>query len=455
MKLIAGSLNGEHLDELLENSIGNTECVYTAVAYATSNPKLFQKCFENKIRLTFWGRYDRSVPIATPILKKFIERRSPNYVCKLVPDIFHAKVIWWKGYGVYIGSANLTSSAWGGNIEAGIFFNADEIADNDLEEQLNSFFDGIDERSTPLTEEIYKELSRFEQLNSDRVEIITRDLDNIFDRDRLLPKLKPLTLVTKITSHEKSKQKFLSEWYETLQILRDIASTVSEDRYRPAWVKPDVPIGVQADQFLHAYYYEHVFDGTKALYRQFYDENKSNPQESLLKALDWWKSLKHAPHGEDITIYEYSEYLRSKLAEDVLPQLSVKEFIEVCRRVHALRDHSLRVKHTFFGSDSPLSRMNRDERIELLSNWIWNHGSRAGKTVLETLQYLLYAGPSDKTPERLWDCANSEKWKIPQIGISSLGEIVGWARPKLYPPRNGRTSKALTALGYKVKIHVE
>lgn len=43
----------------------------------------------------------------------------------------HAKVIWWRGYGVYVGSANLTSAAWYNNIEAGVFFSESEIAETE------------------------------------------------------------------------------------------------------------------------------------------------------------------------------------------------------------------------------------------------------------------------------------------------------------------------------------
>ena len=36
----------------------------------------------------------------------------------------------------------------------------------------------------------------------------------------------------------------------------------------------------------------------------------------------------------------------------------------------------------------------------------------------------------------------------------TLGEIVGWANPDLFPPRNMRTSKSLRALGYDVKVSI-
>ena len=55
---------------------------------------------------------------------------------------------------------------------------------------------------------------------------------------------------------------------------------------------------------------------------------------------------------------------------------------------------------------------------------------------------------------RLWNAIRSDDWAIPHVGLSSLGEIVGWARPDEFPPRNMRTSKGLRALGYNVRIGV-
>lgn len=54
----------------------------------------------------------------------------------------------------------------------------------------------------------------------------------------------------------------------------------------------------------------------------------------------------------------------------------------------------------------------------------------------------------------LWEATRNEHWRIPHIGLSSLGEIIGWARPDEFPPRNMRTSKGLRALGHKVNIGV-
>ncbi|WP_426769121.1 hypothetical protein [Enterobacter cloacae complex sp. 375A2] len=55
---------------------------------------------------------------------------------------------------------------------------------------------------------------------------------------------------------------------------------------------------------------------------------------------------------------------------------------------------------------------------------------------------------------RLWNAIRSDDWAIPHVGLSSLGEIVVWARPDEFPPRNMQTSKGLRALGYNVRIGV-
>ena len=99
--------------------------------------------------------------------------------------------------------------------------------------------------------------------------------------------------------------------------------------------------------------------------------------------------------------------------------------------------------------------MNVDQRIEFFSRWLYNQTSETGKSVLETISFVLYEGEPEKLPDRLWKAIDNSEWFIPHLGVSSLGEMVGWAMPDKFPPRNGRSSKALYALGNKVRIHSE
>jgi hypothetical protein len=55
--------------------------------------------------------------------------------------------------------------------------------------------------------------------------------------------------------------------------------------------------------------------------------------------------------------------------------------------------------------------------------------------------------------ERLYTAARDPNYALPHYGLNSIAELAGWARPEVAPPRNGRTSKALRALGYDVRIY--
>ncbi|MNY59797.1 hypothetical protein D3C86_1962770 [compost metagenome] len=93
-----------------------------------------------------------------------------------------------------------------------------------------------------------------------------------------------------------------------------------------------------------------------------------------------------------------------------------------------------------------------DDKVEKFGERLWQQRSREGKTMLELLNFVIWG--NGNVSARIWNAIRSDDWAIPHIGLSSLGEIVGWARPDEFPPRNMRTSKGLRALGYNVRIGV-
>lgn len=107
-------------------------------------------------------RFD-SVPVDPSILKWFLERASPNLRCHLVPDILHSKVIWWVEAGAYIGSANLSDRAWVSNIEAGTFFSHNTLVETGMDQELLQFFEQSEDRSHPLTQELYSQQLRLSE----------------------------------------------------------------------------------------------------------------------------------------------------------------------------------------------------------------------------------------------------------------------------------------------------
>ncbi len=254
---------------------------------------------------------------------------------------------------------------------------------------------------------------------------------------------------------DRKRQTFLEEWHSTLQVLRDIGAKVALPENRPHWVNDSAPASTQADQFLHAHYYQRAFDGRKSNYAALFEENKNRPDEALAETLDWWRQLPEEDllYDEKETLNDTAPFLRSLLAEDRLDTMTYEEFGEICTNVHAIRTVAQHVLNEAVGLPNKGTPYTMEEKIAALSKRLWNEGESDGGRVKELFRYVLYEGERENLPDRLWRAVNEPEWNMPYIGISVLGELVGWALPD-FPPRNGRTSKALRSLGYDVTVHV-
>lgn len=418
------------------------------MAYAADGSLLFEWCWDNKIPLRFYGRLDDSVAVATPILTDFLRKKSANFVCRLVQH-HHAKVIWWRGVGVYIGSANLTGSAWYKNVEAGCFFPEDEVND-EMAGDIFELFKVLEEHSTPLTEELVQEM----MLRERSVAAAMPDPKGFWGSPSFT-KWPGMVRTGPASASSKKRADFLKEWHATLQDLRDIGNAVSQPANRPSWISGGAPAGAQADQFLHAHYYQRTFDGRRANYAAFFEANKGRRAEALAEAMAWWRKLPAAPSSESEMLNVTAPFLQAALSEERVRSMDYQRFQEICMGVHAIKDYARRVPNKAVSLPDNGNRYTIPEKVAALSKRIWEDRSSDGARVKELIGHVLYDGASEQLPERLWQGVTDPKWKIDGLGISALGELVGWALPDRFPPRNGRTSKALKSLGYDVTIHVE
>jgi len=452
MRLVTGKLNGVWLSDLLEEGIRTCDWIKVAMAYVNGDPKLIQECFQRNVPLSLWCRYDQTVPVSISVLERFLLSQSPNHICKLVPELFHPKVIWWAGFGVYIGSANLTTNGWMRNIECGIFLSESEMETQGLTHEIELFFQQVDQHSHPLTSEVISQLKLQEKINRVADESL-RIAGAEFEKKRLFPALTSLISVDKKKAEKRLEEEFLREWYETLETLRMIQEKVSRPENRPSWVTEAVPKGVQADQFLHAFYYSRVRTGNSYPHQEWFERNRKNRQRALDDAISWWKALDAPPTGEDITMYEWSPVLRELLAQNELPTLDANKLEQVCSKIHAMRDHALRIDNETYGLPKNTPKKDREECTRLLADFLWRERSASGRSIREVIGFVLYGGAVDDVPKRLWTATQDPNWRLAHFGVSSLGELIGWAMPDKYPPRNGRSSKALRALGFDVRIH--
>lgn len=434
--------------DVLPPPTADIDRVLAAIAYGSNDEEHFlANCINNNYRLDIWMRYDHTVPVKIPLLKKLLSLTNKNIFCYQVPDVLHSKIIWWQGYGAYIGSANLSDRAWITNIEAGVFITDLEMNEFGLINELDHFFERLRslEQAFPLSKEIVEELER---INSSRSEI--HKIDENSKKYRTVNEFRGLHFSSKTDSHVRRKEAFRIEWSEALTILRSIAKEVV--KYRPHWIKEDVPPAWQADQFLHAYYYNIVRYGNKHPYEEFYEKNKKNPAKELEKTLLWWKSLKAPPTNEDHTLYISAPYIRKVLHKDHIKNLTQNEFEKICEYTHATKDHVLKIPLSKMGLNSQVS-LSREERIKVYSAWLWGQRNQLGMNVGGILDYVLYGGDGNLMWQRLFEVVHDEKYFLPHYGLNSIAEVIGWAQPEVTPPRNGRTSKALRALGYDVRVY--
>lgn len=448
MKLIGRPLAGDMLYNAHVAAIEDCTEVRAAIAYAQDKKLLFEDCVKAGKKLTFYGRLDGTCPVDLRILSWFLEAKSPNAVCRLVPHWLHAKVIWWVGAGAYIGSANLTDRAWYKNYEAGLYLTHEEIEQFGLILELERFFDGMERNSIPLNQE---EFDRLSKLDKDRAALLKKldELSESFENEhwKLKDKTSPISINAQ-KSEDRKLVAFQKEWASTLQLIRDIGTRVALDENRPSWISPDVPQGVQGDQFLHAYYYQVVQPmSEKNAYLRDHERNKNDPEAALRRALQWWKSGEYGHIQEERTIYRSAPSLRALLSRDRISSLGEAEWVEALTLVYAFGDHASKIENALLGlGEDP----GAEAKSDALAHMIWRQSTRTGMPAPEVFKYVIWG--SGDVSERIWAASHEPAYRLRHIGTNIYGEIVGWARPTEYPPRNSRTSKSLCALGYPVSV---
>ncbi|CAJ0691445.1 phospholipase D family protein [Ralstonia holmesii] len=459
MQVVMGEMNGVRLLELMRGAVGNCSRVTAAVAYASQGAPFFQHCIDNKIFLEFFGLLDEEAAISVPLLEQLLGAGPLAVNPRLIKGRFHSKIIWWHGYGAYIGSANLTSNGWFSNVECGVFFEDSEIIGTQLECDLDQQLNYLRAVSFPVTSELVKALNKL-NASGQGVYIAKQKLQTQFEQvTKDIPSHDGLTAygaAVKTTAFTR----FTTEWNDTLQLLRGLCKEFQKLNKRPSWVSATADPTVHFDQFLHAYYYVRVRDEREeaenaksvALVNQSYERHRHDTASALREAVDWWASLPEAPYGEGEFIGEISPMMRTRFAFDKLRAWTLKDFQEVFFNVHAFKMHARQMKNSSLGLP-PSHSETIEERSNRVAKWLWELPRDASQgSIRELLEFLIWGAHPSSMAERLWLATRDKRWRYDHFGQSTLGEAVGWARPDEFPPRNNRTNKALRALGHDVRL---
>jgi len=435
-----------------------TDRVQAAVAYVSTitNP-VIADCDRLDIRCQVWSRHDETLPTALRVMEWACKRMKANgnLTWKLLGSYYHPKVIWWHGYGVYIGSANLTDAAWNSNCEAGIIILEPELDVGDYRQQLVEFFDDLDAQAEPLTETIYSESEQQFAAYEAQIEALRSRMAVEFSQSITGKQLarRSLSDIKKTSAPERKRTEFIKEWNTTLDRLKFIQARLAAPGNRPNWVPDDVSPGIHTDQFLHAYYYDRVREGQVYPVEKRHLEHRANPVAALDEALAWWRATPRAPGSEDRVFHDWAPVHRELLTSERLENMTAEEFVRVARRVHSINNFAKRQRREdVFDEDEMVTTPETDRKQDLYCENLYYHGRNLlGWAPPKLLKYLLFGGPLSEVPTRLFECIQPPR-KIPGLDLSSLGELVGYGLPNDFPPRNDRTNKALRALGWDVHV---
>lgn len=417
--------------------------VWAAVAYA-SNASLFDECVKHGVKFKLWGRDDYSVPVDLGFMGKFLANMHLGHCCRLIRgDHYHPKVIWWKGFGAYIGSANLTQFAWGGNIEAGVFISEEELRmRGSFLSDLEDFFERLDGLSFELTQEYINHMkSVYSAINWNNKAGELHGNGHPGGTE-----FKGLLMRVKRKPADSRADAYAGEQFSAMEELRMISDRLAGRN--PDWVGEDALPGIVLDQFLRLYYDEFVLDGKKSRHLELHAENKGRRTDALEDSIQLWSSLnKGSAKDSPGIILEVGNFMRDKLSEKSLLNIGKEDLICVLSHNNAY--------HAYASTNASIEKLGRDvegnsaARVRRCSEIVADCGFR------EVLYWVLHGGPRSQIFKRVYDACYGER-KIGFVGKSTMREMVGWAYSsdfsgeRFIPVRNERISKALYALGSRL-----
>lgn len=445
------------LTTLLLQAMPKATRVQAAVAYVSRPDHLLIKsCLDQNKPLELWSRHDSTLATSPEVMALFLKEARPSFACYLIGRHYHPKIIWWHGYGVYIGSANLTQAAWGGNIEAGVFLSEEDLDADDFRDELTAFFEDMREIGTKVDPAIYEDAKK-QQSSLAAYLAAKQAAQHTFDglSSRASLEDKSLSEIVSKRDPRKKLNAFRKEWDATLQHLRDLQAIVAAPENQPKWMPANAPAAIQVDQFLHAVYYNRVRRGAAIPYQEWFETNRGRVDEAVRENVAWWKaSTADEMMGELEILTDWVAAHRRLLTAAKVATLSESDFVEVGRRIHAVRDHAKRRRHSDIGEieiDEDTDVV--EERAQRHCRALYYEVNAQGWGPPQLLHYLFFGGPWSEAPDRLFKCVKDPDYKIQRLGLSALGEFIGWGLTGHYPPRNDRTNKALRALGYDVQVN--
>ena len=399
----------------------NVKKIYAAIAY-THSRLLVDICIEKEIHLEWWGLFDSQESTSIELIQKAIN--TPLVKFYPFAERFHPKVIYFEGYGIYVGSANMTTKALLHNIEAGIFIEESDLTEENLKE-ITEFFDTLRKKSIPATsndlEKIEKFLEESSKYREDR-EKINENIEQSFQEH-----LGHLFLLEKgvrdfsTKANRKTKDKELSfkkEWRETQNYLSHVEEVLQQHK-QPEWVHEQNFPKIITVQFIYAYYHSNVLEENEGrnsdeVVEEYFQKNKKKSEGILLEAIKWWSRLKNPPSSANDHINKWTPSNYRILSKLRKTDLSLKDFSQVIAQNHAAREHARQVRNETLGLE-PDYHGSYEERTKKFTEWLFHQKTQKEKSIHDVIKYILFF-ESEDIEVRIFNVLNSDDWKIAHFG---------------------------------------
>ncbi len=458
MKLVGNALNGSYFPDLVSDADtpALTE-IHLAMAYVRDMDAIFELATKRDVPLRLFALVNEDGFPSTEVVRRFVSSGRVRWQLFLTRDFYHPKIARFVGVGAYIGSANLTQKAWWQNLECGIWLDEAELVQQGWDEELDNMFGVIRGRSR---EAVKADIDTLGRIATRRKELAERQkaLRAFADKELAnVPGGQPPARVSKPEKGDggKARAQFVSRWQDclgTLQRLQDLVSTLP----RPAWVNADVHPAFVFDQASEWWYDHHIRrnkedDDRDTEIESLHQRNAGRGDRAVRDALAEWSEFDGSggwpwPKWAN----EHPKRLNLLLQPPALRELNESTLSEIVFLAHAWREH---IRQTSDEGMGLRKGMTLEGRCEAFARFLIQAKTAEGNNgIREVLQFALWGAPENDHAARVWSATHTPRWKLPRLGESSLGELIGYARPNDCPPRNDRAVRTLRAWGFDVRV---
>jgi hypothetical protein len=254
-----------------------------------------------------------------------------------------------------------------------------------------------------------------------------------------------------------ARSNFVRRWHETLGVLRAFADRVKDFPRWPTWVDRSVHPAIAQDRASEWWYERNVrrIGDRDQRIEELHERNRRDPGAAMNAMLDEWSRSTEGDLGEGflMSVDEGPKLLAQSLSRSGLDELDEDRLTQILFHTHAAREHIKQIPRHELGFDDDGTEINALVRCQRVAQNLLAARTTENRGVADVLRYVLWNEHVEPDAAiRVWNATQDARWKLPRIGVSILGEMLGYARPDKFPPRNDRSVRAMRALGHDVEI---